>query len=137
MATATPTFAQGMALALTSYTTASTTSTHVTGSSSGTKVQSLVAASDSTSDHVFLVKLSSGGTAVTLGAVTVTKSAGTDGATPSIDMLSPTMIPGLPVDANGVPYISLPSTSYILTLTASAAINTGKTCHFTSIAASF
>lgn len=137
MPTATPAFTQSNKLALTAYTTASTTATHVTGDTSGSKVMSLNAASDSTSAHIFLIKLSTGGTAVTLGAVSIPASAGTDGATPSVNMLSATLIPGLPVDSNGNPFLYLPSTSHILTLTASASINTGKTVNFSSVHESF
>ena len=131
--TATPIFLQSVGWAGTAYTTASSTSTHVTGGTNGTRVSSLTAHSNSTSAHVFIVGVSTGGVSFPIGAVSIPASAGSDGSTPAIDMLRSTLIPGLPLDASGVPYISLPSTLYNLTLTASATINTGKQVTFTSM----
>ena len=133
MPTATPIFLQSPQWAGTAYTTASSTATHVTGSSSGTKVSSLTAHSNSTSAHVFIVGMSTGGASFYIGAVSIPASAGSDGTTPSVNLLSPAIIPGLPLDANGAPYLNIPSTSHALTLTASATINTGKQVTFTSM----
>jgi hypothetical protein len=135
--TATPIFQQSVGWAGTAYTTASSTSTHVTGGTNGTRVSSLTAHSNSTSAHVFIVGVSTGGASFYVGAVSIPASAGSDGSTPAIDLLSSTLIPGLPVDVNGQPYINLPSTLYSLTLTASAAINTGKQVTFTSMYGSY
>ena len=135
--TATPIFPQSVGWAGTAYTTASSTSTHVTGGTNGTRVSSLTAYSNSTSAHVFIVGLSTGGVSFPIVAVSIPASAGSDGSTPAVDMLTPTLIPGLPIDAQGVPYISLPSTLYSLVLTASAAINTGKQVTFTSMYGSY
>lgn len=131
--TATPIFVQAPKLAITAYTTASGTVTHVTGGTNGSKISSLTAVSNSTSAHVFTVALSSGGTAVTLGAVSIPASAGTDGSTPGIDIFSAQYIPGLPVDGAGQPYVTLPSTLYTMTVVASATINTGKQVSIVSV----
>ena len=131
--TATPIFIQSVKMALTAYTTASSTATHITGGTNGSKILSLMAVSDSTSAHIFLVKMSTGGTALTIGAASVTASAGTDGATASINLLSTSVMPGLPLDQNGCPYLHVPSTAHTLTVTASAAINTGKQVTFSSV----
>lgn len=135
--TVTPAMIQTPGWAGTAYTTASSTATHVTGAAEGTKVVSLTAVSNSTSAHVFQVGMSTGGAAFPIGSVSIAASAGTDGSTPGVDMLSPALIPGLPVDNDGVPYLMIPSTSHSLVLTASAAINTGKQVTFTSIYGSF
>jgi hypothetical protein len=137
MPTATPIFLQTPQWAGTAYTTASSTATHVTGGSSGTRVSSLTAHSNSTSAHVFNVGISTGGASLPLAAVSIPASAGSDGVVPPVNLLSPTLIPGLPLDAQGVPYITLPSTSHNLTLTASAAINTGKQVTFHSMYGGF
>lgn len=135
--TATPIFQQSVGWAGTAYTTASSTSTHVTGGTNGTRVSSLTAYSNSTSAHVFIVGVSTGGASFYVGSLSIPASAGSDGSTPAANMLSPLVIPGLPLDSNGVPYISLPSSLYSLTLTASSAINTGKQVTFTSMYGSY
>ena len=135
--TATPAMIQTPGWAGTAYTTASSTSTHVTGGADGTKVVSLTAISNSTTAHVFQLGMSTGGAAIPIVSVSITASAGTDGATAAVDMLSPALIPGLPVDNDGQPYLIVPSTSHSLVLTAAAAINTGKQVTFTSIYGSF
>lgn len=137
MATATPAFLQSPQWAGTAYTTASSTATHITGGSSGSRVSSLIAVSDSTSAHVFKVGVSTGGSPYYLGAVSIPASAGSDGSTPSVDMFAPSLIPGLPLDGNGVPYVNLPSTSHTLTVTATATINTGKQVTFSSVYGSY
>jgi hypothetical protein len=129
----TPIFLQSPKWAGTAYTTASTTATHVTGGTNGSRVSSLTAVSNSTSAHVFAVGISTGGAAFDIGSVSVTAGAGTDGSVRNIDLMSPANMPGLPLDSNGVPYINLPSTSHSLTVRSTATINTGKQVTFTSM----
>lgn len=131
--TATPIFLQSPKWAGTAYTTASTTATHVTGGTNGSRVSSLTAVSNSTASHIFAVGISTGGAAFDIGAVTIPSSAGVDGTTRNIDLLSPSNLPGLPLDSNGVPYINLPSSSYSLTLRATATISAGRQVTFTSM----
>ena len=131
--TATPVFVQAPGVAVSAYTTASSTSTIVSGSTDGSKVLSLTAVSDSTSAHVFTVGISTGGVSRPLVAVSITASAGTNGTGAAIDMLSTALLPGLPVDNDGQRYLFLPSTSYSVVVTAASAINTGKQVTFTSM----
>ena len=135
--TATPVFVQTPKIAITAYTTASGTVTHITGGTNGSKIVSLTAASNSTSAHTVTVALSTGGTAVTLGAVSVPASAGTDGATSAVDILGSSLLPGLPVDGDGQRYLLLPSTAYTLTVATSATINTGKQVSLVSVYADY
>ena len=130
--TATPIFLQSAKSAITAYTTASTTSTHVTGGTNTSKVLSLTAVSNSTSAHVFIVGLSTGGVSAPIIYVSIPASAGTDGTTPGVNLLNSTILPGLAVDANGQAYVNLPSTSVSMTITATATINTGKQVTFFS-----
>lgn len=135
--TATPVFVQTPKHASSAYTTASTTATHLTPGVNGCKVTSLTAVSNSTSAHTFFVGISSGSSALPLVAVSVPAGSGTDGATPAVNMLSSSIIPGLPMDNDGQAYLFLSSTSYALTLTCTATINTGKQVTFTSVYADF
>lgn len=48
-----------------------------------------------------------------LGAVTVPTSGGTDGANAGVNILSNSLLPGIPVDNDGNPYIFLESTDYL------------------------
>jgi hypothetical protein len=135
--TATPVFAQAPKMGLSAYTTASSTVTHVTGGTNGSKILSLTVVSNSTSAHVFSALVSTGGSGVPIGAASITASAGSNGSTPAINMLSTAFIPGLPIDPNGNTYLFLPSTNHTLTLLASAAINTGKQVSFASVVEDF
>lgn len=135
--TATPVFVQTPKHATSAYTTASTTATVLSAGVNGCKITSLTAVSNSTSAHTFMVGISSGSTALPLVSVSIPAASGTDGATPAVDMLSSSILPGLPVDNDGQRYLFLSSTAYALTVTASATINTGKQVTFSSFYADF
>lgn len=98
----TQTFAQGTDPAL-------TFKTLFTGGSNGSKVVACVAATtDTTLSHLFrLAYTPSGGNPRYLAAITIPAGAGHDGADASVDLLSASSIPGLPIDNDGQKYIFL------------------------------
>ena len=78
------------------------------GGSTARKITAVsVASTDTASKIATLYLFKSGGAAIILGTKTIPAGAGTDGATPAVDMMDPVMIPGLPLDSDGERYIHL------------------------------
>jgi len=94
----------------------------VLGATNGTKVFSINATSDDTSDVVVSVFIYDGSTAYLLGAVNVPTLSGTNGTDPSVNLLESSMI--LSVDADGELFI--PS-GYKVQVAPQAAVTTAKT----------
>ena len=125
--TATPVFVQTPKLGVIQIANAdaSANKTVATGGTNGSKVTSLTLASTDTSARIVLVGVARSGTTYNLGAVTVPITAGTDGVTLTINAFSPLVIPGLPVDNDGQPYLFL-SASDTLVVNASTTVTSGK-----------
>lgn len=81
--------------------------TVVTGAANGSKVVALIVASDDTSARDVTFGVTKSATFYPLASKTVPITAGTVAGTPPINLLDPSVIPGLPVDNDGQPYILL------------------------------
>jgi hypothetical protein len=84
---------------------ASAQKTVLVAGAAATKVASLLASSTDTSARVLTVSILRSAVNYVLGAMTVPITAGTDGVTATTNLLS--LIPGLPVDNDGQPYVFL------------------------------
>lgn len=101
------------------------------GSVNGTKITGMWASnSDAGATHLLSFGISrAGGGMAGCGAVTIPASAGVANGVPPVNLLSPTIWPGLPVDSDGNPFFFLQSTAdifqaqYGTTLTTGASIN--------------
>lgn len=96
---------------------ASAQKTVYTAGASGSKVVSLNLQSTDTSSRDVQVSITNGGTSYPLGTLTVPANSGNTGSVVSINALTPGFLAGLPVDADGNPYLLLVSGD---TLTVSA-----------------
>lgn len=108
--TATPVFTQTPKITPAAWTnsdSAATKKTICTAGANGTKVVAVVAASTDTTARVFKIYMNRSSTSYLMGAATVATPAGSDGVLPSTNLLS--LIPGLPRDNDGQPYIFLES----------------------------
>jgi len=110
---------------------ASNQKTVITAGASGSKVTSLIAASDDTSSRVVQISVTRSSTAYVLGSVSIPAASGTDGSTASVNLLGTTLLPGLPVDNDGQQYIFLQNGD-TLTAKALSTVTSGKTIHLTS-----
>lgn len=116
---------------------ASNKKTACTAGSNGTKVVSLTACSDDTSNRIVQVFLTRSATNYLLGSAVVTTLAGTDGATAVVDLLNNTTIfPGLPVDNDGQRYLFLKSGD-TLTVASTTTVTAAKTVTITCNSADF
>lgn len=75
----------------------------------GTKVVAMMATSSDTVSHVVQIYLLRSATAYLLGATTIAALSGTSSAAPTVNMLDPTIVCGLPVDNDGQHYFFLKS----------------------------
>jgi hypothetical protein len=71
------------------------------------KLVALNICSTDTVSRVISIWLTRSGTAYLLGSVTVPAAAGTDGTNATVNALSRSLMPGLPTDNDGQPYILL------------------------------
>lgn len=94
----------------------------------GTKVTSLMAASDDSAQRLLQISVLRGGTNYVLGTVPVPANAGTDGAVPTANLLDITKLVGLAVDNDGQPYLFLESGD-TLQVKATTAVTAAKTIH--------
>ncbi len=78
-----------------------------TAASSGSKITSLIAASDDTAAHDIQISIANGGTNYLLGTVAVAIGAGNSGTVPAVNLLDLTKLVGMPIDSDGNPYIFL------------------------------
>lgn len=81
--------------------------TVVTPGAQGQKVTSLIASSDDTAARDLQLVITKGAVDYPLGTVAIPITAGTIAATPHVDLLAPGMMPGLPTDSDGNPYLLL------------------------------
>jgi histidinol dehydrogenase len=102
--------------------------TVLTGGTNGTKVSSLMLSSSDTSARDVTIGISRSGTYYPIGTVTVPITAGQIAATPGINALAASVCPGLPVDNDGQPYLTLQASDTLdikslTTVTAAKAIS--------------
>jgi len=116
---------------------ASNLKTIATGGSNGSKIVSLNAASTDTSNRDVQIGVTNGGTFYILGTVTIIAASGTAGGTPAIDLLRSGMIPGLPLDSDGNPFIFLASSSDTLQAKSLATVTTAKEIDLNAFGADF
>ena len=69
---------------------------------------------DGVASHEVTIGITRSGTFYPLGAFTVPVGAGQVAGTPAVDMLSPSVIAGLPVDNDGQPYVLLSDSTDLL-----------------------
>lgn len=103
-----PVGANNQSLALTSADTTVATLGFTAGAN-GSDVKSIVATTTDTVTVNLLVYVVRGGTNYLLGGVNIPVTAGFTGALPSVDILAAAIIPGIPLDSIGKPYLSLAS----------------------------
>lgn len=83
--------------------------TVATAGSDGSKLVALIATSTDTANRVASIYLTRSATSYLLGSVAIPLASGSDGSTAGINLLSSSLIPGLPVDNDGQTYIFLES----------------------------
>lgn len=110
--------------------------TIVTAGSSGSKVVALIAASDDTSARDVEFGITNGGTFYPLGTKTIPITAGTVAGAPSVNLLDPSIIPGLPVDNDGNPYLLLVSGDTLQAKTLTT-VTTAKAVSLTAVYGDF
>lgn len=86
---------------------ANTQKTLATAGASGSKIVAVNATSTDTTVRVFYLELKRASVTYKLGSATIAVTSGTDGVTQATNLLS--LIPGLPLDNDGQPYIFLES----------------------------
>lgn len=139
--TATPTFVQTPKLGVVQIVNAdaSNSKTIITAGANGSKVVSVVVASDDTSARILQLSVTRSATVYIIGSYSVPAASGTDGTTAAVDLLKggpSTLIPGLPVDNSGQRYLFLQSGD-TLTVKSTTTVTSGKTIHLTSVYGDF
>jgi hypothetical protein len=113
---------------------AGTYKTLYTAGTNGSKCNALwLTTDDGTATHVVTVQLTNGGVRYGGLAVLTVLSAGFANGVPALNLLAPTLWPGLPLDSDGNPYIQLASgdtlqATFATALTASTRISLVASC---------
>jgi hypothetical protein len=110
---------------------ASNLKTVVSAGASGSKVCSLSAASDDTSQRLLQVYITRSGTSYLVVETAVPAASGSDGSTPAVNLINSTILPGLPVDNDGVRYLFLQSGD-TLQVKSTTTVTSGKIVHLAS-----
>lgn len=116
---------------------ASNLKTLATGGANGTKVMAVNVASTDTTARDVTIGITNGGTFLPLGTVTVPVTAGTIAATPAVNALDITKMPGLPVDSDGQPYVFLQSASDTLQVKSLTTVTSAKELDFNGFGEDF
>lgn len=95
--------------AFTNSDSANTKKTIATAGSDGSKVTAVTAASTDTAARVAQLWLTRSATSYLLGSVSVPAASGSDGSTSHGNLLISSLLPGLPMDADGQRYLFLES----------------------------
>ena len=135
--TATPVFTQTPSLSLAQILTADTTvaKTVVTAGANGTKITGLTASSNDAS-RIVVLNLVRSAVSYILTTVTVAANSGTDGTTASVNLINTTILPSLPIDNDGQPYLLLKSGD-TLTAAVTVAVTAAKTISIAAIGSDF
>lgn len=111
-----------------------------TAGSNGSKVTGInVTTDDGSATHVLTLALTRSATNYVIGAYTLPVNSGTDGSTVGVNMLAggpAGLIPGLPLDSDGQPYLLMESGD-TLRLTFATALTAGKRIDVVTIASDF
>jgi len=110
---------------------ASNLKTVCTAGANGSKVVALNLCSDDTSARIIQILITRSATSILVGSVNVPTLAGTDGTNPAVNALNSSMLPGLPLDNDGVRYLFLQSGDTLQiksTTTVTAAKTVSATC---------
>jgi hypothetical protein len=99
--------------------------TGYTAGANGSKIVGVIAASDDTSNRDIQISLTNGGTSYPLATKTVPLASGTSAAAAPVNLLDPSVIPGLPLDSDGNPFLYLISGD-TLTFEALVTVTSGK-----------
>lgn len=121
-------FTQNLKLASTTIQPGDTTTvkTVFTAGANDSVVKALHAVSDDSSARVINVYVNNGSTDILIGSTSVAANSGTNGTTASVDLLSGTLFPSLPYDANGKRVLPIPAT-YIVKVSCTTTVTTAKT----------
>ena len=135
--TATPVFTQTPSLSLAQILPADTTAakTVVTAGANGTKVTGLSASSNDAA-RIVVISLVRSAVVYILTTVTVAANAGTDGTVAATNLINTTILPSLPIDNDGQPYLLLKSGD-TLTAAVTVAVTAAKTISIAAIGADF
>lgn len=128
-------FTQNLKLAATTIVAADTTTlkTLFTAGANDSVVKSLHAISDDSAAKVVNIYVNNGSSDIYIGAVNVPITSGTTGAIAAVDLLSGTLFPNLPYDANGKRVLPLPA-GYVVKVSVQAAVTAAKTITVTAMA---
>lgn len=123
-----PTFVKtpSRGLVLISTGTGTTVQTLYTGGANGSKVYGINIASGSTAAVSVRYQVSNGGNNYVINTQSVAASAGFDGSTPPINLLAPAIVPGLPLDSDGNPYLILASSADTVGISALTTLVSGS-----------
>lgn len=114
-----------------------TLKTLYTGGANGSKVTSVIATSSDTASRDVTIGITRSGTFYPLGTFTVPIAAGQVAGTPAVDLLSPSVIAGLPVDNDGQPYIFLSDATDLLQAKALTTVTAAKEIDINAFGADF
>lgn len=103
-----------------------------TAGANDSDVKGIVVSTTDTSAINLQLFITRGGTDYLLGTVTIPAAAGSDGATPSIDLLGSGLIPGLPIDNVGKRYIPM-KTGDTLRVAAKVTMTALKICYVNAL----
>jgi hypothetical protein len=117
---------------------ASALKTITTGGANGTKITSIIATSSDTSARNVTWGTTTGGVFFPLGTVQVPITAGqVDLTNVAVNLLDISKTPGLPIDADGNPYILLSSASETLQIKSLTTVTAAKEIDVTAFGADF
>ena len=111
--------------------------TVVTPGTNGSKVTSLTVASNDTASRTFNIFITRSAANYLIGSVTVPAGSGNDGSTPSVNALTSALIPGLPVDNDGQPYLFLQQNDALVVALTTSSVTTAKTVSFAAVYGDF
>ncbi len=108
-----------------------------TGGSNGSKIVSVIVSSSDTSTRDVQLGITRTAVFYPLCTVTIPITAGQVAGTPPINLLSPSNVPGLPVDNDGQTFIFLTDASDSLQIKALTTVTTAKEIDVNSFGANF
>jgi hypothetical protein len=116
--------------------TGTTLVTGYTAGANGSKITGIIATSTDTVARDIQVFITNGGTDYLLGTKNVAISSGNVNGTPSTNILDPAVIPGLPIDSDGNPFLYLISGD-VLKFASLTTVTTALSVTLTTFAADF
>lgn len=113
-----------------------TAKTLFTAGTNDSNVKSIVVHSDDTTARNIVLNRVNTGITYPIGTVNIPITAGATGSIASVDLINSTLIPGLPLDSTGKPYLPL-KTGDTLTVAPLVAVTAAKTITITSFGEDF